>query len=52
MIDLILLGILGSSIPAVSGWFWGIYIFGWVLEIIEIICLAILLNLSMKIDKK
>lgn len=37
MITLILLGLLGSALPAVSGWFWGLYIASWVYEILKLL---------------
>lgn len=37
MIILILLGLLASTMPIINSWFWGIYIFAWVIKILWLV---------------
>ena len=36
MLNLILIGLLGSALPAVSGWFWGLYITSWIIWFLKL----------------
>lgn len=55
MITLIMLGLLASSLPAVSGWFWGLYIASWIIWglkfIIEIILICYKIKVELNVDK-
>lgn len=56
MITLIMLGLLASSLPVVSGWFWGLYIASWIVWglkfISEIILLIYTVRTAIDVDSK
>ncbi len=56
MITLIMLGLLASSLPAVSSWFWGLYIASWIIWslkfISEIILLIYAVRTAIDVDSK
>lgn len=55
MIILIMLGLLASSLPVVSSWFWGLYIASWIIWslkfIIEIILIGYKIKVEFNVDK-
>lgn len=55
MITLIMLGLLASSLPVVSGWFWGLYVASWIIWglkfIIEIILIGCKIKVEFNVDK-
>ena len=55
MITLIMLGLLASSLPVVSSWFWGLYIASWIVWglkfIIEIILIGYKIKVEFNVDK-
>lgn len=50
MLTLIMLGLIASALPAVSGWFWGIYITSWVLWAIKTIIQIVMIVYNIRTD--
>lgn len=50
MITLIMLGLLASSLPAVSSWFWGLYIASWIVWGLKFIIKIILIGYKIKVE--
>lgn len=52
MILLIMMGLLASSLPAVSNWFWGLYIASWIIWVLKFIIEIILIVYKANIELK